>query len=335
MNDDRTTDDDAPETEIREEDRKDPAVDHTDIDAFTGVATTGHSWDGIKELNNPLPRWWLIIFYATVAWAIAYMIFMPAIPGLPGMEGATRGLRNHSERANVMADLKALDESRGPLFAKLQGADLETVESDPELLRFALAAGESAFGDNCATCHGSGAQGFVGYPNLRDDAWLWGGRLEDIKQTLLYGIRSTHPETRFSQMPAFGADGILSDAEISDLTEYVISLSGEEADAAAVTRAGDSYAINCAACHGDQGRGIQDMGAPNLTDAVWLYGSTREQIARSIYRGPYGVMPHWSGRLDEPVIDALAVYVHTLGGGVRGAPPEDASTDRPADGQPG
>ncbi len=290
--------------------------DKNEIDDVTGVETTGHEWDGIKELNSPLPRWWLWIFYATIAWSVIYMIFMPAIPGLPGADGASRGLRGHSERLIVAADLAELAESRGPFFERLSAAQsLGEIERDPELLQFALAAGESAFGDNCATCHGSGAQGFVGYPNLNDDAWLWGGRLEEIRQTIAYGIRNDNPDSRFSQMPAYGETGLLSDGEINDLVEYVVNLSGQEADAAAVGRAGETYEIQCAACHGADGRGQHDFGAPNLTDADWLYGGEREAIYESIYAARYGVMPYWTGRLDEPVIDALAVYVHSLGGG--------------------
>ncbi|MCG8442128.1 MAG: cytochrome-c oxidase, cbb3-type subunit III, partial [Caulobacterales bacterium] len=247
-----------------------------------------------------------------------YMVFMPAIPGLPGMSGATPGITGDSERANVRADLDALATARLPYFSRLAGAPLETVESDPELLQFALAAGRSAFGDNCATCHGSGAQGFKGYPNLNDDVWLWGGTLDDIRHTLRVGIRSGHPEMRFSQMPSYGRDGIFGAEDIADLTQYVLALSGRETDAAAVARASENYDLQCSICHGADGRGDRSQGSPDLTDAEWLYGGTPEEINASIYRGPYGVMPSWEGRLDEAVIDALAVYVHTLGGGEPG-----------------
>lgn len=287
-----------------------------DIDDVTGVETTGHSWDGIKELNNPLPRWWLWIFYASIAWAVIYMIFMPAIPGLPGMGGATPGLRGESERLNVAAELALLDESRGPFFERISTAEpLQSVLGDPELLPFALAAGESAFGDNCATCHGSGGQGFIGYPNLVDDAWMWGGTLDEIRQTIAFGIRNDHPETRFSQMPAYGVMEIFAENEIADLVEYVVNLSGRDADQAAVGRAADNFATQCAACHDVDGQGITLFGSPNLTDAYWLYGGDRAAIYESIYYARYGVMPFWTGRLDEPVIDALAVYVYALGGG--------------------
>lgn len=305
-----------------------------DVDAATGVNTTGHEWDGIKELDNPLPRWWLWIFYATIVWAVIYMIFMPAIPGLPGMGGYTPGLRDHSERENVMAAIAELDATRGPAFERLQTAadsgGVRAIESDPELVGFALAAGESAFGDNCATCHGSGAQGFVGYPNLNDDVWIWGGSFDDIRTTLRFGIRADHPESRFSQMPAYGADGLLSREELDAVTDYVMTL----AELSPATEAGSGlgaeiFGIQCAACHGSDGLGNRDLGAPNLTDREWLYGNSREQIRHSIYRGPYGVMPAWQERLSDPTITALAAYVYLLGGGEADGVTE-ASVDLPS-----
>ena len=275
--------------------------------------TTGHEWDGITEWDNPLPRWWLWIFYATIAWAVVYWVFMPAWPGLTGY---TQGLRNHSERANVAVALADLEASRSSGFDALQGAAVDgiaAIENDPELLNFVLAAGESVFGDNCATCHGAGAEGFVGYPNLNDDIWLWGGTFEDIQTTLLYGIRADHPETRFSQMPAFGRDELLSSDEIEAVTDHVMTLAGLIDDPS--EEGASIYARQCASCHGDTGLGDRAQGAPNLTDAEWLYGNTRDQIEMSIWRGPYGVMPAWEGRLDDNVITALAAYVFLLGGG--------------------
>ncbi|MBR9826142.1 MAG: cytochrome-c oxidase, cbb3-type subunit III [Alphaproteobacteria bacterium] len=284
-------------------------------DDHTGTATTGHEWDGIKELDTPLPRWWLWIFYATIFWSVIYMIFMPAIPGLPGMSAEgdhTRGLRNHSERANVAAAIEALEASRASGFEALRGASIEEIENDPQLLQFVRAAGESAFGDNCATCHGAGAQGFVGYPNLNDDVWLWGGTYQDIHDTLMYGIRTEHPDTRMSIMPAFGRDELLSNSQIQAVSDHVLSLSGL---AEANSEGAEIYAIQCASCHMDDGRGDRMQGAPNLTDGEWLYGSERDQVINIIYRGPYGVMPGWEGRLDDATIDALAAYVFLLGGG--------------------
>ncbi|RKQ95612.1 cytochrome-c oxidase, cbb3-type subunit III [Maricaulis maris] len=289
-----------------------------ETDAHTGTETTGHEWDGIKELDTPLPRWWLYIFYACCAWAVVYWIFMPAWPALPGLAGETdhtRGLRNHSERANVAMALDALDAQRADGFAALAGSSITEIENDPELLGFVLAAGEAVYGDNCATCHGVGAQGFVGYPNLNDDVWLWGGSYDDIRTTLTVGIRSEHPDTRFSQMPAYGRDQLLSRAEIGDVTDYVLSLSGTSADVGAIQRGATVFEVQCASCHMADGTGDRAQGAPNLTDRDWLYGGSREQVMATIHRGPYGVMPAWESRLDEATIDALAAYVFLLGGG--------------------
>lgn len=290
-------------------------ADEKHKDEVSGVDTTGHEWDGIRELDNPLPRWWLWIFYATVVWAVIYMIFMPALPAPPGMEGFTRGLTGNSERANVAQQMTDLQASRSANFERLQNSDFQAIESDPELFRFAIAAGRSAFGDNCATCHGSGGQGATGYPNLNDDIWLWGGTFAEISQTLHVGIRAEHPDTRFSQMPAFGRDELLSQAEIRDVTQYVLQLSGGSFDAMAAERGAGIYAAQCVSCHMEDGTGDQAQGAPNLTDQDWLYGGSADQIAETIHRGPYGVMPSWEGRLSEPMITALATYVYSLGGG--------------------
>lgn len=286
--------------------------EHREKDDHTGVDTTGHEWDGIRELDNPLPRWWLWIFYATIAWSVGYWVVMPAWPLITDY---TRGLIGHSQRVNVMQDLDAMKAARAGIGERLAGASLEAIEADPELQQMALAWGRSAFGDNCATCHGSGGQGAKGYPNLNDDIWLWGGTLDDIRHTILVGIRAPHPDTRTSMMPAFGRDEILTRAEISDLAEHVLAFSGRAGDADAAARASENFANNCAACHGDGGKGRAEFGAPDLTDAEWLYGGDRKTIIESITNARAGVMPTWAGRLDAPTINALAVYVHALGGG--------------------
>ncbi|MDX5392756.1 MAG: cytochrome-c oxidase, cbb3-type subunit III [Caulobacteraceae bacterium] len=283
-----------------------------EVDDVTGIDTTGHEWDGIKELDNPLPRWWLYIFYASIAFSIVYWVLMPDWPGLTGH---TPGIRGHSDRANVAADLQALQTLRGEGAAKLAGASLEQIEADPELQQYAMSVGQSVFGDNCATCHGAGGGGAKGYPNLRDDIWLWGGTLADIEHTLQVGIRSGAEGARFSQMPSFGRDGLLQTAEIRDLTEFVVALSGREADLDAVKRAAPIFVAQCASCHGVQGKGDQAQGAPNLTDGEWLYGDSREDIRGQIWGGRNGVMPAWAGRFDEATIKALAVYVHANAGG--------------------
>jgi cytochrome c oxidase cbb3-type subunit 3 len=287
-------------------------VSDKERDSHTGTETTGHEWDGIKELNTPLPRWWLVVFYGCIAWAFAYWLFMPSWPLL---NGYTHGILNHSQREDVAVAVGALKTQRHASESRLANASLQQIQNDADLQQFAMAEGRSLFGDNCAPCHGSGGQGAHGYPNLNDDVWLWGGKLEDIQHTITVGVRSTSPDTRQSQMPAFGHDKILNDAQIDDLTAYVISISGRPADAAAVKRATKLFADNCAACHGANGHGDRSMGAPNLTDGDWLYGSTSADIRDQIWNGHGGVMPTWAGRLTPEEIKSLAVYVHSLGGG--------------------
>ena len=292
-----------------------------EFDDHTGTQTTGHEWDGIKELNTPLPRWWLIIFYATIFWALIYCVFMPSFPSLPG-------LRGHSERDNVAQEITVAQQERAELADRLlTTASLEDIERDPELFQFAMAAGRSAFGDNCATCHGVGGRGFEGYPSLADDVWLWGGTLSDIKQTLLHGIRAENDDTRSSLMPAFGEQGILSSDEINDMTTYVLNLSEVQEDQEAVARAAPIFEAQCAICHGNDGKGVREFGGPNLADAEWLYGSGRRTIRGQIYAPRHGVMPYWSDRLDDATIAALAVYVHALGGGETETVSEAASQD--------
>lgn len=292
-------------------------------DEHSGVETTGHEWDGIKELDNPLPRWWLWVFYASIAVSIVYWVLMPAWPGL---KGYTPGLMKQSDRVDVVEQLNALQAQRSQGEALLMSASLDQIERNPELQAHALAVGQSVFGDNCATCHGAGGGGAKGYPNLRDDVWLWGGSLAEIEQTIRIGVRSSHPETRFSMMPAFGRDGMLNDAQVADVAEYVMALSGRDVDAASAGRGQQIYADNCVACHGANGEGDRAQGAPNLTDREWLYGSDRESIRGQIHNGRNGVMPSWEGRFSPAVIKALAVYVHVnAGGGEPSGPASGAS----------
>ncbi len=282
------------------------------VDEFSGTETTGHEWDGIRELDTPLPRWWLWVFYATIVWAFGYWILYPSWPTLSGY---MPGILHQSQRADVEQAVLELRSKREEMGKMLGTATLEQIEADPNLFQFAREAGKSVFGDNCATCHGSGAQGFKGYPNLNDDVWLWGGKLEDIKHTIQVGVRSTSPDTRQSQMPAFGRDAMLESKQIDDLVEYVVSLAGRPANTEAVGRARQTFKEQCAVCHGEDGKGKRELGAPNLTDTEWLYGGERSDIRAQIVTGRGGVMPTWGSRLDPMTIDALAVYVHSLGGG--------------------
>lgn len=287
-------------------------ADQKRTDDVTGYETTGHEWDGIEELNRPLPRWWLYVLYATVIWSIGYYFFYPAIPLV---NDYTKGLLGYSQRESVAQQLAAAKEAQKHWRDQIAAMELAAVKDDPELLRFAMAGGQAAFGDNCAPCHGTGAQGFVGYPNLNDDAWLWGGTLEAIHTTLLHGIRAENDDTRMNDMMAFGRLQILTREQINDVTEHVLALSGQDHDAAAAERGATVFEENCVACHGEGGVGNQELGAPNLTDVIWLYGGSREAIRESVYNGRAGVMPAWEDRLDPVTIKQLAIYVHSLGGG--------------------
>ena len=286
-----------------------------EIDPHTGVETTGHEWDGIKELNNPLPRWWRFVFWASVVVAIGYWILMPAWPALPGLQGNTTGVLQQSDRTDVASDIAAMRQDRAALSARLAAVDASTILRDHDLSQLALSLGESAFGDNCATCHGAGGRGAKGFPRLADDVWLWGGKLEEIERTLRYGIRSGHPETRTSEMPAFGRDELLPQDQIEDLAQYVMQKSGQRADAAAAMRGQPLFETNCVSCHGSELQGDRSKGAVNLTDKDWIYGGDAATIRRTIYGPRNGVMPAWVDRLDPATIRALAIYVHSLGGG--------------------
>ncbi len=311
-------------------------ADKTERDEHSGTDTTGHEWDGIKELDTPLPRWWLYIFYASIVAAIIYWVLMPA---WPLANGYTRGLLNWSDRRNVAAEVQTLEASRAPLFERLARASSADLARDPELQEFARAAGESVFGDNCQTCHGAGGAGAPGYPVLADDVWIWGGSIDEIEHTLRVGVRSGHPDARMSMMPAFGRDNLLTDAQIADVTEQVIAMSSArsrlEPDMRAAGRGALVYQQQCAVCHGPTGGGDRTVGAPSLRDDVWLYGGSREEIRRQIELGRGGVMPAWERRFDPGTLRALAYYVHQMGGGEPDRPPAPApeATVAPAHGE--
>jgi cytochrome c oxidase cbb3-type subunit 3 len=281
-------------------------------DEVSGVDTTGHDWDGIKELDNPMPRWWLWSFYACIIWSIGYWVVYPA---WPLVSDYTKGVFEYSSRAELQEEIAKVDASRASITAALVEAELETVKSKPELYQFALSGGRSHYAVNCSQCHGSGAQGAPGFPNLNDDDWLWGGSIEAIYQTVKYGIRSDHDDTRIGDMPAFVRDEILEKDQVSDVAEYVLSLSQEGRDADAAARGSEVFAAECAACHGEGAKGNPDLGAPNLTDAIWFYGGDKQTIVKTIANGRANVMPAWDDRLDESVIRQISLYVHSLGGG--------------------
>ena len=273
--------------------------------------TTGHEWDGIREYDKPMPRWWLITFIITVIWGLGYTIIYPAWPLI---NGATPGLLGYSSRQDVAEKIEAVNRENATIEAKLLATPMEEIINDPDLVRFAKAGGGAVFRTYCSQCHGTGAQGAKGYPNLLDDDWLWGGDLAAIETTLRHGIRYDGDEdTRYSQMPAFGE--ILEDADIEKLAEYVLSVSGQEHDGAMAAEGAALFADNCAACHGDNAMGDTEQGAPNLTDALWLFGGDKDTIIETIANSRFGVMPAWQGRITDAQIKQVAFYVHQLGGG--------------------
>jgi cytochrome c oxidase cbb3-type subunit 3 len=284
-----------------------------EIDAVTGTETTGHEWDGIRELNTPLPRWWLWLFYATIIWSVGYWLVYPSWPLLTTY---TQGAFGWNSRAALAEDLAALHAKRAGMADRIAAASLEEILADQQMLDFARAQGRAAFADNCAPCHGAGGGGTKGYPNLNDDDWLWGGKLDDIALTIRHGVRSADDKARQGSMPAFGRDKMLERPDIVAAADFTRSLSGLPAAAGAdLARGKKVFADNCATCHGDAGKGNREIGAPDLTDQIWLYGSGRDTIIEGLMNGRGAVMPAWSPRLDDTTLKSLTVYVHTLGGG--------------------
>ncbi len=282
------------------------------IDEVSGVATTGHEWDGIRELDNPMPRWWVWSFYATIVWALAYTI---AYPAWPMLTSATSGLLGYSSRGAVKTELVAAEAAKDKYVEAVRAKSVAEIEADETLREFAFAAGGAAFRVNCVQCHGSGAEGSKGFPNLNDDDWLWGGSPDEIYKTIAHGIRfAADPDTHVSDMPAFGE--ILEPKQIAEVSAFVASLSGSPVkDPSMVEPGRQVYADNCASCHGDDGKGNRELGGPNLTDGIWLYGEGEAAIAAQVRNPKMGVMPAWGARLGDVKVKELAVFVHSLGGG--------------------
>lgn len=283
-------------------------------DALSGVETTGHEWDGIKELNLPAPRWWLFVFLITCVWALWYSIIYPSWPTANGGTKGTAGWTQYKKLADEQAEINSV---RGAYVEKINQKTPAEIQADPELYNFAIAGGKTIFKENCAACHGTGAQGGKGYPNLNDDDWIWGGTVDDIYTTLKYGIRSPHESTRTSMMPAFGKDGLLNAQQIASVADYVLSLSSGKGGNAGGE---EIYKQNCSACHGDDGRGKREFGAPSLADAIWLYGGDKASIIQQLNAPRHGIMPAWETRLPDATIKQLSIYVHSLGGGEKAAP---------------
>ena len=295
------------------------------IDQPTGTEFVGHEWDGIEELDTPMPRWWLWTFYATVAWGLVYTVLYPAWPLL---DRATEGVLQWSSRGELAEDMSAADQARQSFREQLAAIDIVKLDENPELMQQAIAGGAAAFKVNCVQCHGAGAAGYPGYPNLNDDEWLWGGDLREIEFTLTHGIRwSGSNQSRVSFMPGF--DGVLDNAQLDALVQHTLSLSGR-AEPNAV--GAQLYEQNCVACHQAAGEGDQAQGAPALNDAIWLYGGTESEVRQQILYPRHGVMPGWSGRLDPVTIKMLAAYVHSRGGGeaIEEPPAEAPAAETPA-----
>ena len=284
-----------------------------EIDETSGVETTGHNWDGIKELDNPMPRWWLWTFYATIIWSLGYILYYPAIPLI---EGSTMGISGETVRGNLKQELVVAKDAKAEILAQISSSELQEIRSDENMFRFALAGGESAYKVYCSQCHGSGGQGAPGFPNLNDDDWLWGGDLDAIYTSIKHGIRNDEDDdSRDSLMPAFGADEVLEREQIIAVTQYVLSVSNQEHDVTLASAGEQIFSDNCAACHGDNAAGNRELGAPNLADAISLYGNNAELIQTQISQPQHGVMPAWQGRLSDETIKQLAIYVHSKGGG--------------------
>ena len=280
------------------------------IDEISGVETTGHEWDGIKELNNPLPRWWLYTFYFTIVWAIGYTI---AYPAWPLLKGATQGVLGYTNRQALTTEMTAATASQKVYLDKIVATPVKDIVKDQELAQFAMNGGAAAFKVNCTPCHGTGATGGPGFPNLNDNDWLWGGDIDQIYATIQHGIRSDDPDTRTSEMPAFGE--MLKPEEIKQVAAYVFSLTGKPRDPAMVEPGKQLFVDNCVACHGEKAEGNRELGAPNLSDAIWLKGEGEDAIIRQVTLPKHGMMPAWTVRLGDATVKQLAVYVHSLGGG--------------------
>jgi cytochrome c oxidase cbb3-type subunit 3 len=285
-----------------------PAMENKRIDEPTGTEFVGHEWDGIEELDTPMPRWWLWTFYLCIIFSIGYVI---AYPAWPLLEKGTEGVLGWTSRGQLAKELRVADQAHASLREQLSRVPIERLSEDSALMAAAVAGGRAAFKVNCVQCHGSGAAGGAGYPNLNDDDWLWGGDLKAIEYTLVHGIRQHgDPDTRQSLMPSFA--GAWDGAQLAAVSDHVLSLSGK---AKSNPVGAQLYADNCVACHGVAGQGDRTLGAPALNDAIWLYGGTRADIQKQILRPQMGMMPSWGGRLDPVTIKMLAAYVHSLGGG--------------------
>lgn len=282
-------------------------------DAVSGRETTGHEWDGIKELNTPLPRWWLYTFYACILFAAVWSVLYPSFPAV---RGYFHGVLHYSQRQELDKEVKAAAAAHADIRQKVAAATLDQIAANPEMSEYAVAGGKAIFANNCAVCHGDAGSGRPNFPILADDKWLWGGKRADIYQTVQHGIRSPDdPDTRSSAMPRFGADKMLDDGQIADVAAFVRTLSKLDQASDASRRGAAIFGAQCAACHGQGGEGNRLVGAPALKDGIWLYAGTGEAIRQQVTLPKQGVMPAWSKRLDDVDLKMVTLYVHGLGGG--------------------
>ncbi|HLP66925.1 MAG TPA: cytochrome-c oxidase, cbb3-type subunit III [Rhizobium sp.] len=282
-------------------------------DPATGRCTTGHEWNGIEELETPIPRVVLFFLAVTTMIAIGYWILMPAWPlGVT----YTKGLLGIDQRNVVTKQVEDAAALRSTWTDRIAEASLSEIAADPELMQHVRETGRTLFIDNCAACHGTRGTGGPGFPNLSAKAWLWGGEPETVVETIRVGINSAHPDTRTSQMLAFGRDGTLEREQVRAVAAYVRSLSGlpmSDDNKALIDTGKEIFSENCTACHGEDAGGSTDIGAPNLTDKTWIYGSDAQTVFTTIYSGRQGQMPSWESRLSPVDMKLLALYVGTLG----------------------
>lgn len=297
------------------------------IDEVTGISTVGHEWDGIEELDNPMPRWWLWTFYITIIWAVGYVILYPAWPLI---NSATEGTLGWTSRGQLAQEMRADADRRAPIVNAIAATPVTELANKPELMQAAIQGGSAAFKVHCVQCHSAGGAGVKdAYPSLTDDDWLWGGDIASIEYSITYGIRNPDvAKTRTSMMPSFGRDGILTADNTADVVSYVRVLSKQEKPSASSQRGAAIYEANCVVCHGPTGHGDRAQGAPNLTDSIWLYGGSRENLTATIHHPRNNVMPAWGGRLDPVTIKMLSAYVYSLGGGEQ--TPAPAASPAPA-----
>lgn len=278
-------------------------------DPVTGQTTTGHDWNGIQELNTPVPR--VVLFFLGLAFIFSVICWL-LYPTFPLVSTYTKGLLGIDQRQQVTDQVNEAAADRSAWEGQILDKSFDAIQADPALMQRVKETGHTLFQDNCAACHGTKASGGPGFPNLTSKSWLWGGEIDKIAETIRVGINSTNQDTRVSQMLAFGRDGILTSSQIQDVVAYVQSISGMAADAGRANAGRELFAANCVSCHGDAAKGMTDVGAPDLTDRFWIYGGDSQSIYTTVYAGRQGHMPHWDGRLSQASQKILALYVANL-----------------------